>query len=213
MSRGGKKKEIGGPERRCIVSGQSKGPSDLIRFVVSPDQLIIPDIAGKLPGRGIWVSSDKVLIEKAVEKNHFQRAAKEKVNVAENLASQVEELLAQRVINLMSLARKAGQAVAGYEKVKSLLESGQALVLVQAQDGSERGKGKLRPPAGAESLLSCLTSREIGLSFGRESVIHAALTVGGLGQQIMADGKRLTGVRIGVNKVSVRKEKTTHERK
>lgn len=195
MSRGGRDKSEDGPERRCIATGVSGDPARMIRFVVGPEGQAVPDVSGKLPGRGIWVSSDKDALKAAVKKNAFSRSAKTQVILPDDLIAQTEALLARRLVDLISLARKAGQAVAGFEKVKSALETDQARVLLQASDGSERGKSKLRSPPGKDVFIGCLTAQELGLAFGRESVIHGALTAGGLSKQVIAEGIRLKGVR------------------
>ena len=112
-----------------------------------------------------------------------------------DLADRVEGALARRVIELVSLARKAGTAVAGYEKVRDWLTSGTAEVLIQAFDGSERGRAKLRPPHGPESLIEILSASELGLAYGRESVIHGALAGGGLTARVVEEAARLKGMR------------------
>ena len=206
MSRGGRHKETSGPERKCIATGEV-GPTDLmIRFVVGPNNQIVPDIRGKLPGRGIWVSADKTALENAITKKLFSRSAKAQVSVPDDLFDQVDQGLARRVSDILSLARKAGQAVTGYEKVKGLLETERARVLLQASDGSERGKSKLRSPPGKDVFIGCMTAQELGLAFGRESVIHGALTAGGLSKQIIVEAKRLKGLRGNAGKKPADKE-------
>lgn len=195
MSRGGREKEQDGPERRCIATGELCDPARMIRFVVGPEGQAVPDVSGKLPGRGMWVSADKEALQTAIKKKAFSRSAKEQVTIPDDLLAQTETLLAKRLVNLISLARKAGQAVTGYEKVKGLLETDRAKLLVQASDGSERGKSKLHSPPGKDVFIGCLTAQELGLAFGRESVIHGALTPGGLSKQVQAEGIRLKGVR------------------
>lgn len=195
MSRGGHKQAREAPERRCVATGRTLPVSGMIRFVVGPDDAIVPDILGRLPGRGIWVSADRAALELAVTKRHFTRAARAKVTVPADLADQVEALLVRRVGELLALARKAGLAVAGFEKVKSALDGGSARLLIQASDGSARGKTKLRPPPGEQGHVTCLSSAEIGLAFGREHVIHAALMAGGLTTRVVEEATRLSGVR------------------
>ena len=196
MTRGGRQKEHDdGPERRCIATGQSQPTGGLVRFVVGPDQAVVPDIMGKLPGRGIWVSARRDAIELAATRKLFARAARAPVTVPQGLADTVHDLLTRRVIDLVSMARKAGQAVAGYEKTRDALASGQMAVLIQAADGSERGKTKLRPPGGRDTHLTCLTAQEIGLAFGREHVIHAALAAGGLASRVVEEAARLASMR------------------
>ena len=196
MARGGRDKDrTGGPERRCIALGEVRPKSALIRFVAAPDGQIVPDRLEKLPGRGIWVSSDRAALQKAVAKRLFARAARQPVTVPETLVEDVERALTGRVIDTVSMARKAGQAVAGYEKVRSWLASGEAAVLLQAADGSERGKAKLRPPPGNGGFIGVLTASELGLAFGRERVIHGALAAGGLAKRVVEDAARLTALR------------------
>lgn len=195
LTRGGRDKSRDDPERKCIVSGESQPKAGLIRFVIGPDQTVVPDILGKLPGRGIYVSADPDAIEKAARKNHFSRAARQPVTVPADLRAMVDDLLLHRVVDLLSLARKAGQAVCGYEKVKDWLIKGQARALIQANDGSERGRDKLRPPKGPETLISCLNAGEMGLAFGRERAIHAALAAGGLNDRVVEEAARLAGLR------------------
>lgn len=194
MSRGGRIKTGDEPERRCIATGEVQPKAGLIRFVAAPDGMIVPDLAEKLPGRGIWVAADRAAIEKAASKGLFSRAAKAPVTVPEGLSDLVEAGLARRVVELVSLTRKSGRAVAGFEKVKNWLAEGRAKVLLQASDGSERGKGKLWTPTGGR-WFGCLTASELGLSFGRDHVIHGALAASGLTDKVILEAGRLTGLR------------------
>lgn len=194
MSRGGQDKTNGLPERRCIVTGDVQPKAGLVRFVLGPDGLIYPDLAEKLPGRGIWVTADRAAIEKAAAKGLFARAAKAPAKAPENLADLVEQGLAHRVIELISLVRKSGKAVIGFEKVKGWLSEGRAKVLFQASDGSERGKGKLWTPEGGR-WFGCLNSSELGLAFGRDHAIHGALAAGGLTPRVIQEAAKLAGLR------------------
>jgi predicted RNA-binding protein YlxR (DUF448 family) len=161
--------------------------------VVGPDGLVVPDLAGKLPGRGIWVSADRAVMDKAA-KSAFSRAAKTPVTVPDGLSDLIEAALAKRVVELVSLARKGGIAVCGFEKVKGWLADGKAKVLLQASDGSDRGKGKLWTPPGGR-WFGNLSSSELGLAFGRDSVIHAALAAGGLAERVVEEAAKLAGFR------------------
>ena len=198
MTRGGRKDEGEGPERKCIVSGEVGPQQGLIRFVADPEGTVLPDLLGKLPGRGFWVTSSREALDRAAAKGLFSRAARAKVVAPADLADLIEGMLAKRVVELLSLARKAGLAVTGYEKVKGWLVDGSAKVLIQASDGSERGKAKLRPPAKTGLMIGCLTGQEIGLAFGPESAIHGALAAGGLSDRVVEEAARLAGLRGGV---------------
>ncbi len=182
-------------ERRCIVTRETEVKAGLVRFVVGPDDQVIPDVLEKLPGRGMWVSASRKAIDEAVKKGLFARAAKAPAKADAGLADQVEGILARRVVDMLSMGRKAGRAVAGLEKVKTWLIDEKAVVLLQASDGSERGKTALRPPDGPETLIDCLTSSELGMAFGRDTVVHAAMTKDGITNRVLYDAARLAGLR------------------
>ncbi len=196
MTRGGRITDDDEPERKCIVTGEVQPKSGLIRFCLDPEGQVTPDILARLPGRGFYVSADRMAIEKAATKGLFARAAKQPVKVPQGLADLVESLLLRRVQDTISLCRKANLAVTGYEKVKEWLMNGRAKVLVQASDGSERGKTKLRPPELGGGFIGCMTARELGLSFGRERAIHAALAAGVLTTRVVEEAARLGGLRL-----------------
>jgi len=207
MGRGGQPKDRSdGPERKCIATGEVQPKHGLIRFVIGPDGQVAPDLAEKLPGRGIWVSADRAALDKAAQKRLFSRAAKQAVTVPEGLTDHVETLLAHRVVNLISLARKSGAAVCGYEKVKAKLAGEDAQVLIQASDGSERGKSKLSTPYKGD-FIGWLTAAELGQAFGRQTVIHAALDAGGLSKRVVEDAARLKGLRVSDGEMARRKGK------
>ena len=195
MSRGGAEKDRSdGPERKCIVTGEVQPKGGLVRFVVSPDGLVVPDVLEKLPGRGSWVSADRSALETAVKKKAFARAARQPVELPDDLVGIVEGAVARHVVELLGLARKSGDAVAGYEKVKDWLDKERATVLIQASDGSGRGKSKLSTPHYGK-FIGWLTMAEIGQAFGRQQAVHAALAAGGLAKRVVEEAQRLKGLR------------------
>lgn len=194
--------------RKCIASGATKEKSGLVRFVVGPGETIFADILEKLPGRGIWVSCEKDALKRAIDKGLFSRAARKAVKVPATLLNDVELMITNRVVGLLSLARKSGHSVAGYEKVKDWLSKDVAEVLVQSSDGSERGKSKLSTPRDG-SFIGWLSSEELGAAFGRQTVIHCALASGGITKRVVHEAQRLKGLRVVQGeKSALKKEKT-----
>jgi predicted RNA-binding protein YlxR (DUF448 family) len=195
-------------ERKCIATGQVLSKNELVRFVLGPNSLIYPDLENKLPGRGIWVKADRSAILKAEKGQLFSRAAKQNAECLENIAEQVENLIANRIVKLIGLSRKSGQCICGYEKVKDWLNKDIVKVLIQSSDGSSRGKSKLRTPDDGK-FIDCLSSKELGKAFGRENITHCALASGGLTQRIVEDAQRLKGLRIVKDQNSLRKDETS----
>jgi hypothetical protein len=187
-----------GRERCCIVTREVLPEEKLLRFVVDPQGQVVPDVAAKLPGRGMWVSANRETLERAIAKGHFSRAAKAPVAVTFDIVNRVEKLLVERMCGDLGLARRAGQLVLGFENVARLLAGANPpAVLVEAGDGADDGRRKLlamakgAPPA----VIDCLTRAELSLALGRENVVHAALKSGRLSTRLAADAGRLGGFR------------------
>ncbi|MGD1933992.1 MAG: RNA-binding protein [Candidatus Phaeomarinobacter sp.] len=176
--RSGRKKT---PERRCIVSGDTGTTATLVRFAIGPDDQVVPDIEGRLPGRGIWVTSDRASVEKAAAKGLFSRAAKQGVKAPADLADQVEAGLKRRVLALLGLARKAGQLMAGHAKVEEAAVKAHVVALFLARDAGAEGlknAGALSSRTDAP-IVADFSAEQLGLALGRPNVVHAALTAGG----------------------------------
>ncbi|MDO6590412.1 RNA-binding protein [Loktanella sp. D2R18] len=195
MARGGHNKaKDDAATRKCIVTGEAQPKAGLVRFVVGPDDQVYPDVLGKLPGRGMYVSSTREALD-AANKGQFSRSAKQAVTVPDGLTAEVERQISRHAVDLIAMTRKSGRAVCGFEKVKGWLAGGERVrVLVQASNGSERGKAKLWTPEGAR-YFGCFTAEELGLAFGRQSVIHGALATGGLSNRVVEEATRLRGLR------------------
>lgn len=184
-------------ERRDIVTGEVMEEERLIRFVAGPEGVVVPDLARKLPGRGLWVAADRASVQTAAKKGLFARAAKAKVSAPPDLADQVERLLRSRLLSGLGLARRAGDLTSGFEKVCATITSGKAAWLIEARDGAADGRRKIlalarkqpRPPG----VFGLFTAEELGLALGGENVIHTAFLAGRAAGRWAEDVRRLEG--------------------
>lgn len=184
-------------ERRCIVTGESAPKAGLIRFVIGPDGTLVPDLAERLPGRGLWMTARRDIVARAAPRQ-VSRAARTAVAAVfdpTELADLVERLLQRRSIELIGLARRAGQAVAGFEKVKAWCREGRVAVLLAAADGGADGRAKIRVLAADAVLVDVLTAEELGQAFARPHAVHGALAPGGLADEVAREAARLGGFR------------------
>ena len=183
------------PDRRCIVTGESQPVAGLIRFVLGPDDQIVVDIDQVLPGRGIWVAADSDAVQMAVQKSLFAKAARKKVKVELDLAGRIEALLTRRCLELLSLARRAGQAVAGFDKVRDQIKSAKTSLIFEAGDGALGGREKIRALAPGVPVVDLFLAEELAQPFGRDHVVHVAVAQGGLAERLRREVRRLGGFR------------------
>ncbi|GAB4535348.1 MAG: RNA-binding protein [Parvularculaceae bacterium] len=187
-------------ERRCIATRATAPRAELIRFVAAPDGSVAIDLAEKLPGRGAWVAAERSAVEKAVKKALFGRALGVSVSAPPDLADRVADGLAARCLSYLSLARRAGEIVTGFDAVAAALTAGRPpAVLIEAADGARHGRDRLlkiaahlRPPP---AIVGCFSGAALSLALGRENVIHAALLPGGIADSFGRETRRLAGFR------------------
>ena len=173
-------------ERMCIVTRAVLDESALLRFVRGPDGTAVPDLARKLPGRGVWVSLNRAILAEAVKKKLFSRGFGAETKAASDLPDVVGRLLRGHCLSYISLAKKAGVAVAGFMKVEELLGRGKAKLLIHAMEAQPDGCRKLDKMVGSEvKKITLFSLDELDLAFGRSNVVHAAVAKGGLADKLL----------------------------
>ncbi len=186
---------VDGPQRRCVATGEVADKDALLRFVVAPSGALVPDLRQRLPGRGLYLAPRRAAVDLALKKRAFARAARRPVEVPPDLADRLEALVAEQALELIGLARRAGQAVLGYDQVAAWLKAGRAALLLQACDGAPAGRARLAALAGERPVLEVLRADELAKPFGRDHVVHVALAAGGIAARVRIELARLAGLR------------------
>jgi predicted RNA-binding protein YlxR (DUF448 family) len=187
-----------GSERLCIVTREVKPVSEMIRFVIGPDQHVVPDLRRRLPGRGVWVTATRAAVAQAVKRRAYARGFKADVGVAPGLADEVERLLERSALDALSIVRKAGRAALGFAQVERALASEPVVALLHAADAGREGVRKLaaaRSRLGEKAedvpVMDRFTAAQLDLAFGRPNVVHAALLAGSASDGFLARYRNL----------------------
>ncbi|WP_084698159.1 RNA-binding protein [Muricoccus aerilatus] len=182
-----------GPLRRCIVTRESLPKEAMIRFVLGPARELVPDLGGRMPGRGMWLSARGDVLERALSRGAFTRAARGPVHPMPDLRAAIADGLRRRIRDQVGLARRAGQAVVGFQQAREWLQAGRAALLVEAADGSASERSRL---VGGHPVpvVTVLDAAELGAVFGRDHAVHVAVATGRLAGGILAEAARLAGV-------------------
>jgi predicted RNA-binding protein YlxR (DUF448 family) len=173
-------------ERRCLVTGKVLPKDELIRFVIGPDRSIVPDLAHNLPGRGLWVTASQEAIATAAQKNLFAKAAKASVTVNAGLADQVAQLMHNRCLDFIGLARRSGIAVLGQPQVEAALKSGKLGLLLTASNARQTMDNRGKIPA-----TSHFTRDELGAALGHDQLVYVGLKAHALTAKLNTELGRL----------------------
>lgn len=173
-------------ERTCVATRVTLPPERLIRFVVGPEGMLVPDLRRKLPGRGVWVALSRLAVGEAIRRRAFERSLKTKVTVPAALADEIDALMVRDCLQSLSMANKAGLVTSGFAKVEARIGSGQVAAVIEASDGAEDGRRKIAQAihrvqgekAPGMHVVTSFTGSDLELALGRVHVIHAALAPG-----------------------------------
>ncbi len=160
--------------RKCIVTGKVMNKKDLLRFVVTPDLLVVPDFKKKLPGKGIYVTNSKKILQTAIDKNLFAKASKLNVKPNLDLSLQVEGLLKKKALDAVSLAKKAGILVLGLEKVLEVLKKNSVAFVLEAIDAGEDGHNRIVLQAKDTEIFRLFDVEELDKALNKVNTVHAA---------------------------------------
>jgi len=172
-------------ERLCIATREVRPVGELMRFVVGPDGSVVPDLKRRLPGRGVWITARRHLVEEAVRRRMFGRGFKADVKVSAELADELDRLLERSALNALSIAHKAGLVILGFGKVETAVATAPLVALIRARDAGEESGRRLAAAlrrradhgAGAK-IVEVFPSAQLDLALGRLNVVHAALLAG-----------------------------------
>ena len=181
--------------RQCLVCRENLPVERLVRFVIGPDRSVVPDIEGRLPGRGLWLHADRTTVQTACENSFFSKTAKIQVSVEEGLDNRVELLLTRRCLDILGLTRRSGVALAGFEKVRVLLESNQSFTNLIARDAGRDIRRKLSSLRRNLATIDLFSGAELGNVFGRDRTVIVAVLNGGLASLLTREVRRLQGFR------------------
>ncbi|MEQ1696819.1 MAG: RNA-binding protein [Hyphomicrobiaceae bacterium] len=195
--------ELTGPVRLCALTRTEQKIEDLIRFGAGLDGVVVPDLALRLPGRGVWVTASRAAVELAVRRNVFAKSMKRNVAASADLPERIDALLQKRVLEAFSIANKAGLVIPGFAKVEEALETGAVVGLFHGKDGAADGTERLNRKFNAISaardyvglIVSELTIEQISLAIGRSNVVHAAIISGGAAARLLDEARRLARYR------------------
>jgi predicted RNA-binding protein YlxR (DUF448 family) len=197
---------VAGGERFCALSRAAKPVEEMIRFVVGPDNAVVPDVKRKLPGRGIWLSATRGSVDEAVKRRVFARGFRKEVRVPPDLAAMTERLLERAALDALAIAGKAGEVASGFGKVEDAIGSGEAVALIHASEAAEDGKRKLAAALRRNSnerreiaVIEAFSVQQLDLALGRVNVVHAALLGGAVSATLLARTRRFLSFRDGIS--------------
>ena len=172
-------------QRLCIATRAVRPVAEMIRFVAGPDGAVVPDLKRKLPGRGVWVTARRNLVEEAVRQRAFARSLKDDVKTPADFPDTLDWLIERSALDALSIARKAGLVVFGFAKVEAALAQGPVIALLRGRDAGADGAHKLAQALGRRGdrtvevkIIAAFTTAQLDLALGRLNVVHAALLAG-----------------------------------
>jgi len=194
-----------GPDRRCVLSGQTAPRQVLIRLAISPDGLVLPDVMAKAPGRGAWIGVSRPELEHALAKGRLKGALARafkgaSLTIPEDLPERVSAALTRAFTDRLGLEMRAGKLLLGTDRIADKARMGKVVWLAHAADGGDDGNRKLDQAwrVGEEAEGSAMAGitlpldrAALSVALGRDNVVHLALTDSAAAERVAALLQRL----------------------
>lgn len=161
-------------ERKCILDGLVKPINELLRFV-DIDNVLLPDFNKKLPGKGMYITNNRFSLVKAVEKKLFQKVSHHNLKIDADFVEMVEQLLKQKALDSINMARKSGILITGYEKVREAIKKNNIEFLIEATDGAADGKEKMVLLAKTIEIFNLFSIDELDKTLNKVNTVHLAI--------------------------------------
>ena len=177
------------PQRSCLGCREPRDKDSLLRFVLSPQGEVVPDLEGKLPGRGAYTCLNPACLAAACRQRQFSRAFRREVvtGPAEEMVSLVGRLVRERILGSLGLANRAGKIVSGGSLVSDALRgAGKPGLVLVATDVSEAIGEKIEALADVHRVprLRVMTKEEFGAILGKAPRSAVAVRPGGFVRQL-----------------------------
>lgn len=160
--------------RKCILDGSIKPISELLRFVEFNNELL-PDFNKNLPAKGMYVTNNRLSLSKALEKKLFHKVSRHNLKIAENFMEIVENLIKQKALNCLNLARKSGSLITGFEKVKEAIKKNSVEFIIEATDAGHDGQEKIASLAKNIEIFNLFSIDELDKALNKENTVHIAI--------------------------------------
>jgi len=160
------------PQRSCVSCHETRDKDALIRYVLSPEGEVLPDLEERLPGRGAYTCIDSRCLKTAIERRLFNRSFKRDVITmsSDAMITALSSQMRFRILGYLGLANRAGKVVPGSALVCEALRGRNIpeLILV-AVDASEGISGKVFRLAAAHNVRAerTLSKDDFGSILGK----------------------------------------------
>lgn len=175
-----------GVERKCIVTGKVVDKDNLLRFVAL-EGCLVPDFRKKFAGKGIYVTNSRAMLQAASEKKLFSKAVRKNLAGEDKICEIVENMMHNRGLEFLNLARKAGALVFGFEKVREQLVRGNVEFVLEASDAGADGKNKIASLCKNVPVFSFYTIEELDKATNRVNTVHAAFLKGKMAKSALSE--------------------------
>ncbi|MGN6357401.1 MAG: DUF448 domain-containing protein [Novosphingobium sp.] len=195
----------GGPERKCILSGEHGARAALIRLAISPDGDVLPDVNARAPGRGAWIGVSRADLENALAKGKLKSALARafkgaSLGIPDDLPQRIESALLRAATERLGLELKAGKLLTGSDRIAEHARAGKVRWLGHAADAGEDGSRKLDQAwrvgedaegTGKAGMRLPLDRAALSVALGRDNVVHLALTDAAAAERVATPLERL----------------------
>lgn len=175
----------------CVGCRERVEPSSMLRLVSDAGECRpLVDLRQRFPGRGAYLHLRRQCVTEALKRKGLSRAlgATFTVESAEELFEEMKDAARKRVLERLSLARRAGGVAAGIEPVRRALRLDAALFVCSSKDAAQGTRHQIEENCLRKTIPLCsyFDGSELGRAVGEDFVSAVAVTKEPFAADIMA---------------------------
>ena len=166
---------------------------DFIKISLSPDNELVPDLHNNLPGKSIWVPANKARINDILKEDDLETFLGAQRLSTKDLIFLIEKLLRNKILNSISLAKKAGYLAIGLDKIKTQLIGKKHCLIVVAKGAKSLKNYSMFSSNDISCFENILYQKDLERSTGKNNVKYVGILSKNFKKTIQVDLNKLKG--------------------
>ena len=179
--------------KKSFAENADLDENDFIKFSLSPDNKLVPDLHDKLPGKSIWATTDKALIECIQERKDVKEHFGVSHVFTNDLLFLIKKILRKKIVNSISLAKKAGYLAIGIDTIKAQLKEKKHCLIIVAKEARSLKNYSFFSSNTISCFENLLYQRDLEKSTGKNNVKYVGILSKNFKKTIQVDLNKLKG--------------------
>ena len=166
---------------------------NFIKISLSPDNNLVPDLHNNLPGRSVWLPARKSIIADILEKEDLKTFFDIPAFLTSDFSVLIEKMLRKKILNSVSLSKKAGSLFIGMDAIKAQLIDRKHCLVITAKGAKRLPNNPVFEYKSVSCFEKLFEQKDLDKSIGKHKVKYVGIFSKNFKKTIQVDLNKLKG--------------------